>query len=243
MSIRQGNARDSRLDRRLAYALAAVAGALNAAAFHAVGFFSANMTGNVSALSSFLALGQWARGFGYLMIVAVFILGSMTSTLTIDAGLRRGIVTIYARMVLAEAVLLAILGFADVELDRANGVPLLILGLAFLMGLQNAIVTHISDARVRTTHVSGMATDIGIGIARMIEILRANADPVGRDSVLIKLRLHAGTMTFFLLGGIAGVAGWRVVGDTVFPFAAIPLAAVAIHSLRSARSTRRTPSR
>jgi uncharacterized membrane protein YoaK (UPF0700 family) len=32
----------------------------------------------------------------------------------------------------------------------------------FLMGLQNAVVTRISNARVRTTHVSGTATDIGI---------------------------------------------------------------------------------
>ena len=42
-------------DSRLACTLAAVAGALNTAAFEIVGFFSANMTGNVSSLSDFLA--------------------------------------------------------------------------------------------------------------------------------------------------------------------------------------------
>jgi uncharacterized membrane protein YoaK (UPF0700 family) len=183
MLIRQGDARDSRLDRKLAFALAAVAGGLNAAAFHEVGFFSANMTGNVSALSSLLAMGQWARGLGYLTVVSAFIAGAMVSTLTISAGLRRGVVTIYARVILVESGLLALLGLARTALDRAAGVPLLILGLAFLMGLQNAIVTHISNARVRTTHVSGMSTDIGIGLARMLDILRGKAELADRGAV------------------------------------------------------------
>ena len=47
MLTREGSNRNELIDRRLAAYLAAVAGALNAAAFSAVGFFSANMTGNV----------------------------------------------------------------------------------------------------------------------------------------------------------------------------------------------------
>jgi len=234
--IRQGDARDSGLDRRLAFTLAAVAGGLNAAAFHAVGFFSANMTGNVSALSSLLAMGAWQHGLGYLMIVLTFIAGATVSTLTINAGLRRDVVTIYARVVLAEAALLALLGFARMSLDHAKGVPLLILGLSFLMGLQNAIVTHISDARIRTTHVSGMSTDIGIGLARMIDMLRGRLDPDEWPHVETKLRLHAGTVTFFLAGGVLGVLFWRVAGNFLFVAAAVPLAWVALSSLLRHRS-------
>lgn len=234
MLIRQGDARDSRLDRKLAFALAAVAGGLNAAAFHEVGFFSANMTGNVSALSSLLAMGQWALGLGYLAIVVAFIIGAMISTLAISTGLRRGIVTIYAWVILAEAVALVLLGLARIALDRAAGVPVLIVGLAFLMGLQNAIVTHISNARVRTTHVSGMSTDIGIGLARMIDILRGKADPADRDATATRLRLHAGTVLSFLLGGVVGVLTWRLVGDISFAVAGLLLAMVAIVSIRSA---------
>lgn len=232
MLIHQGDDRDSRLDRKLAFALAAVAGGLNAAAFHEVGFFSANMTGNVSALSSLLAMGQWAHGLGYLAIVLAFIIGAMVSTLAISAGLRHGIVTIYARVILAEAACLILLGFGRMALDRAAGVPLLILGLASLMGLQNAIVTHISNARVRTTHVSGMSTDIGIGLARMIDILRGKADPADREGVMVKLRLHSGTVLSFLLGGVAGVLTWRLVGDLTFAVAGLLLAGIAVISLR-----------
>ncbi|MFY9348872.1 YoaK family protein [Sphingobium xenophagum] len=230
MLIRQGEARNSRLDRKLAFALAAVAGGLNAAAFHEVGFFSANMTGNVSALSSLLAMGRWAHGAGYLAIVLAFIFGAMVSTLTISAGLRRGIVTIYARVIIAEGALLALLGFARMTFDSAAGVPLLIIGLAFLMGLQNAIVTHISDARVRTTHISGMSTDIGIGLARMLDIKRSKGDPADREAIMIKLRLHAGTVLAFLVGGVAGVLIWRLVGDLSFVVAGLLLATIAMTS-------------
>jgi uncharacterized membrane protein YoaK (UPF0700 family) len=234
MLIRQGDARDSRLDRRLAFALAAVAGGLNAAAFHEVGFFSANMTGNVSALSSLLAMGHWAHGLGYLAIVVAFIVGAVVSTLVISAGLRRGVVTIYARVILVEGALLGALGASRMALDRAAGVPLLIVGLAFLMGLQNAIVTHISNARVRTTHVSGMATDIGIGIARTIDILRGMADPADREAITTRLRLHGGTVLSFLFGGVAGVLAWWSVGDLSFAIAGLLLALIALTSIRGA---------
>ena len=239
MLIRQGDARDSRLDRRLAFTLAAVAGGLNAAAFHAVGFFSANMTGNVSSLSSLLALGEWQHGVGYFLIVLTFVGGALLSTLVIDAGLRAGIETIYARVVLVEALLLILLGLALSVLDVTAGVPILVLGLSFLMGLQNAIVTHISNARIRTTHVSGMSTDIGIGMARMIDILRGKGDPAQRSTVMGRLRLHAGTVAFFFVGGVAGVALYRLVGDISFSIAALPLFAVAIPSFALSPRSRR----
>lgn len=234
MLIAQGDARDSRLDRNLAFALAAVAGDLNAAAFHEVGFFSANMTGNVSALSSLLAMGQWRQGLGYLAIVLSFIVGSLLSTLAINSGLRRRIGTIYAHVILIEAALLAALGLARMALDRSVGVPMLIVGLAFLMGQQNAIVTHISNARVRTTHVSGMATDIGIGLARLLDILRGKADPAEHGEIMTRLTLHTGTVLSFLLGGIAGVLAWRIVGDLCFVIAGLVLAAVAASSMQRA---------
>jgi uncharacterized membrane protein YoaK (UPF0700 family) len=231
MLIRQGTARDRRLDRHLAFTLAAVAGGLNAAAFHAVGFFSANMTGNVSSASNLLAMGQWGHGAGYLAVVLTFMGGAMISTLTIDAGLRRGVTTIYARVILAEAAMLVMLSAARMMLPADNGVLLLILGLSFLMGLQNAIVTHISEARVRTTHVSGMATDIGIEVARWIAIARGHADTAQNTEVRSRLQLHLGTVASFLAGGIAGVLIYRFLGDPGFAIAALPLAMVALPAL------------
>jgi uncharacterized membrane protein YoaK (UPF0700 family) len=234
--IQRGDGRSQHLDRRLAFILAGVAGSLNAAAFHAVGFFSANMTGNVSTLSSLIAMGQWWHGLGYLIIVLTFIGGAAVSSLTIDLGLRRGIATIYAWVVLAEAAMLVTLALVRMGMERGHGVPFLIFGLSFLMGLQNAIVTHISQARVRTTHVSGMATDLGIGLARLMAIPMGGMADEERATVLLKLRLHAGTIASFMAGGVLGVLAWRCWGDLGMALSALPLFAVGIAALQGSRS-------
>src|SRR6185437_5740512 len=113
MLITQGTARSNETDRRLACTLAAIAGAVNTAAFRAVGFFSANMTGNVSALSDHMALGEWWTGALYLTIVLAFIGGAAVSGLLINAGRRRQMDGIYAFSILAEAILMGMLGCAE----------------------------------------------------------------------------------------------------------------------------------
>ncbi len=60
MLVHEGNTRSPQADRRLAWALAGIAGGLNAAGFYAVGLYSSNMTGNVSAVADHLALGDGA---------------------------------------------------------------------------------------------------------------------------------------------------------------------------------------
>jgi uncharacterized membrane protein YoaK (UPF0700 family) len=232
MLIRRGPARSHQLDRRLAFTLAGVAGSLNAAVFHAVGFFAANMTGNVSALSSLIAMGQWGHGLFYLAIVAVFIGGATVSSLAIDIGLRREVATIYARMVLAEAAMLVAIGLVGPVLHPDRRAVLLILGLSFLMGLQNAIVTHISEARVRTTHISGMATDVGIRLARLIALSHGKGTAEEQARTMARLRLHAGTIGSFLLGGILGVLLYRWQPDLAITLAALPLFATRIATLR-----------
>lgn len=222
MLLHQGEDRSHALDRRLACFLAAIAGALNTAAFQAVGFFSANMTGNVSSLSEAAAHRQWWLSAFYLAIVLVFILGATTSSLLINAGRRRAIDSIYALNILAEAVLMTLLGLAVWLIAPTERGPLLILGLSFLMGIQNAVVTRISGARVRTTHVSGMSTDIGIELGMLFDILRGREPEAGRAPAQAKLRLHVQTVLSFLVGGIVGAVIYHAI-DTLLLFVASAL--------------------
>ena len=212
MLIAEGLARNERIDLALACSLAAISGALNAAAFYAVGFFSANMTGNVSLFSDKAAEGNWLPALFFLTIVVVFIAGAAVSALMISAGRRRGNIGIYAYSIFSEAVLLAALAAADLWLLAEWRSTVLVLGLAFLMGLQNATVTRISDARVRTTHVSGLATDIGIEIGVAIDIARGRDTQTDAAHNMAKLRLHGATILSFLAGGVAGVLVYREIG-------------------------------
>ncbi|UZE46821.1 YoaK family protein [Rhodopseudomonas sp. P2A-2r] len=241
MLVQQGEERGNDVDRRLACTLAAVAGALNTAAFEAVGFFSANMTGNVSMLSDHIALGNFLSGWFFLAIVLTFIAGSVVSTVLINFGRRRAIHGIYAYSILAEAILLAILGVIDLGLPQVHRGPSLILGLSFLMGLQNAVVTRISGARVRTTHVSGMATDIGIEIGMLIDVALGREPRETAAPYWAKLRLHAMSILSFLAGGTVGVLVYKAIGGVLLLATSLLLLAIAVAGIRQARGLRLRP--
>jgi uncharacterized membrane protein YoaK (UPF0700 family) len=168
--------------------------------------------------------------------VVAFVLGAAVSTLIVNEGRRRNVHAIYAYSILTEAFLLAILGCADLWLLTEWRVPVLILGLAFLMGLQNAVVTRISDARVRTTHVSGMATDLGIELGIAFDVLRGREPATEARHNLTKLRLHLYTIVAFLVGGMLGVVVYRAVGGYLLILAAILLTVIALDAIWRARA-------
>lgn len=227
MLISEGDARTRQIDERLAWTFAANAGALNAAGFYAFGFYSSNMTGNVSALADHIGIGELRVALQALALVATFVLGAMVATLLISAGRERKLNGIYAYSVLAEAVSLAALGGIAPWLPADSRSVMLSLGLSFLLGLQNATVTQITNARVRTTHVTGMVTDIGIGLANVLE----------RHPALdrAKLRLHLVTVVAFLAGGILGALLYRWLGAALLFVAACLLAVLAIPGIITER--------
>lgn len=235
MLVTEGAARSEQVDRNLAVLLALVAGALNAAAFHAAGFFAANMTGNVSAASDYLALGSWGRVTFFFWLVFSFIAGACVCALLIAAGHRHGIRQVYGYVLLGEALLLAALGVLAPSVPPPAHTVLVVQSLAFLMGLQNALVTRISGARVRTTHISGMATDLGIEIAALWESLRGREAPGGAAENRRRLSLHASTILAFFVGGVAGVMAYRHFADGLLLMAAAVVGAVALAGISNTR--------
>lgn len=226
MLVREGEARTRSIDERLAWTFAAIAGALNTAGFYAFGSYSSNMTGNVSALADHVGLGELSFAFQALAIVAAFVAGAVIATLLICAGRERHLRGIYAYSVLGEAAALATLGCLVPWMPAASGGATLALGLSFLLGLQNATVTQITDAQVRTTHVTGMVTDIGIGLAHLLE-----RRPVADRG---KLRLHLVTVFAFLAGGILGVLLYHRLGTGLLFLAAGCLALLALPGVSTA---------
>ncbi|GJD33667.1 YoaK family protein [Methylobacterium aerolatum] len=227
MLIHEGAARTGRTDERLAWTFAAIAGALNAAGFYAFGAYSANMTGNVSSLADHLGLGEARMALYGLLLVAAFMSGAAMATLLVAVGRWQGLRGVYAYAVLVEALLLTALGCAAPWLAEGTREAVLSLGLGFVLGLQNATVTQITNARVRTTHVTGTMTDIGIGLVQCL------ARHPGADRA--RLRLHLVTAAAFLAGGIAGVVAFKAIGTALLIVTGGLLAALALPGISSAR--------
>jgi uncharacterized membrane protein YoaK (UPF0700 family) len=211
---------------RLGAVLAFVAGAINAGGFLAVGTYTSHMTGVVSALADNLVLGNLALAAASLGALAAFLLGAMTTAWLVNWGLREKLASAYGLPLLLESALLLIFGIfgAAISLWSNFFVPLTVLLLCFIMGLQNAVITKISKAEIRTTHVTGLVTDLGIELGKLLYINRINrtqadpAEPVRANRQ--KLRLHLLLVSSFFIGAVCGALGFKFWGYvTTLPLA------------------------
>jgi uncharacterized membrane protein YoaK (UPF0700 family) len=80
--------------------------------------------------------------------------------------------------------------------------------LCFVLGLQNATITKISGARMRTTHLTGMVTDIGIELGKGIYPAAGGAARADWD----KLSLLCRIVGMFFLGGLSGALAFAMAG-------------------------------
>lgn len=206
---RMAGARRTRIaDRRLATLLATVAGAANAGGAIALGEYASHMTGYLSQTADGIALGRAGLAAQALAAIASFIAGAATSALLINWARLRRPRAVYATPIALQGLLLLCLAAFDLFGASADGAELAL--LCFVMGLQNATITKISGAVIRTTHATGMVTDLGIELGRAVSrrLLGPGASPPDWG----KARLFARILGAFLLGGIAGALGYGAAG-------------------------------
>lgn len=206
--------RTTQANVRLGAFLAFVAGATNAGGFLAVGQYTSHMSGMLSSIADNLVLGQLTLAVAAAGAILAFVAGAMTTAILVNWGLRRRLHSAYGLPLFLEAVALLVFGVAGASIGVFEPlfVPLTVVLLCFIMGLQNAVITKISRAEIRTTHVTGLVTDIGIELGKLIYI---NPREPGRDPVLAnrqKLRIHTLLVTCFLVGGFAGALGFKYLG-------------------------------
>lgn len=215
--------RDQMADRHLGYALAFVAGATNAGGFLAVGQYTSHMTGIASLMADAAALGQLTIAAAALISLITFVLGAATTALLTNWAVRRHLRSRFALSLLLEALLLLLFGLAGSYLTniRELAAPITVLLLCYIMGLQNAVITKISNATIRTTHITGIVTDIGIELGKLLYYNRTvNGHLQAVRANRAKLQLHSLLLLSFAVGGILGAMSFKRFGF----IATVPLA-------------------
>ena len=211
-------------ETQLGLALTFVAGAINAGGFMVVGHYTSHMSGIVSAMADHAALGHGGLLLAGLVALLSFMAGAAHSAWLINFGRRLGWRGRYALPLLVEAGLLLAFGvmgaLLPTELVAIPVVPL----LCFLMGVQNATITKISGARMRTTHVTGIVTDLGIEIGKLTywNLDRDTPPEAMVRADRAKMLLLSGLLGCFFLGGLFGALGFAWFGLA----ACLPLAVV-----------------
>lgn len=221
-------------DRLLGALLAFNAGAVNAGGFLVVGLYTSHMTGFASMLADQLVLGNMTLALGALGALLAFVSGAAVTALLVNWARQRRLRSEYALPLLLEAVLLLVFGLMGATLGRQTpfAVPLTVLVLAFTMGLQNALITKISASQIRTTHMTGVITDLGIELGKLLYWNRqahlqqgaAGPPPLAVRANRFKLKLYGTLLLSFFTGGIVGATGFKHVGFIwVLPLAALLL--------------------
>lgn len=208
--------RSARANLHLGASLAFVAGALNAGGFLAIGQYTSHMTGMVSSAADNLVLGEITLVVTALLSILSFVLGASCTAVMVNYTRRNSERNAYAPPLLLEAALLLVFGVmgASLQMRAFINLSLTAVLLCFVMGLQNALITKISNAEIRTTHVTGLVTDIGIEIGKLFYWNRhgENAAQFFVMANRSKLRVHVLLVVSFFIGGIAGALGFKHVG-------------------------------
>lgn len=220
--------RTARSNFHLGLALAFVAGALNAGGFLAIGQYTSHMTGIVSSSADNLVLGNGALAVAGFLSLLSFVAGAASTAVLVNYARRNGRAGIYTTPLIVEAILLLVFGLAGsaLQLQEVISVSLMAVMLCYVMGLQNALVTKASRAEIRTTHVTGLVTDLGIELGKLFYWNRSST-PEAQPVVVAnreKLVVHASLVAAFFVGGLIGATGFKYVGYS----STIPLALVLI---------------
>jgi uncharacterized membrane protein YoaK (UPF0700 family) len=196
-----GNNRTFKHNIRLATTLSMVAGIVNVCGLLAFGVLTTNVTGHFAFFSEEFSRNDYATGVVFLLFTLCFLIGAFISNYLTEFALRKNSKNPHFYPLLFEIALITLVGLASFEknLTVINS-QFFAYTLLLAMGIQNALVTHVSKSVVRTTHLTGLFTDLGIDLSQLL--FRKND---GEKVVLKKnITLRFSIIAFFFSGCIIG---------------------------------------
>ncbi|RYJ41374.1 YoaK family protein [Flavobacterium beibuense] len=180
---------------RLASILSFVAGIVNIVGLLSVNVLTTNVTGHFAFFSSTFVSEEFSNAVIYLWFLVSFLAGAFCSNLISETIVRIRENLSYVVPILLEIILLVLV--ATLHFNKPDVLACILL---FAMGLQNALVTRVSQSVVRTTHLTGIFTDLGIELSQLLFYKTANENFTLKRSIYLKLAI----ILCFFAGGIAG---------------------------------------
>ncbi len=193
--------------------LAFQAGLLNIGGLMACHSFVSHVTGFATLFSLEYESGNYPQALGLLIIPLTFLLGCMVSGILVDLRLKLKkdpkyyiVFGFLFLLTLAIAVGGFNNGFGEfgLPLSSVRGYILVSL-LCFTCGVQNGTITLVSKSVVRTTHLTGVTTDLGIGLIRVLNSKRIEGVEDEWKANLMRI----GIISFYTFGSAAGVPIFR----------------------------------
>ena len=184
---------------KIAALLSLTAGFVNAAGFLAFSVLTTNVTGHAALFAERLVMEDWKTSRVVALWMTLFLAGAFISSLIINFIGRNQRFSYVIPLLLETAVLAAVAVFGY-RYDRSLVSKEIFAGsLLFVMGMQNAMVSLVSGSVVRTTHLTGTFTDLGIELAMLF-----TKEATERQAIKLKLKLRGTIIFCFLSGAVFG---------------------------------------
>ncbi|WP_254160616.1 YoaK family protein [Chryseosolibacter histidini] len=195
--------------------LSFVAGMVNITGVLSINTLTTNVTGHFAFFAEEFVQQDYSMALTYIVYILFFLFGAFVCGFFVEMMLRIKPRISHAFPMLLEMCILiaAALGGAFID-DQWLACMLL-----FSMGLQNALVTKVSNATVRTTHLTGLFTDLGIEISQLF-FYKDNAE---RHKLSKSVYLRLAIILFFFLGCVLGGFLYKQVAFKSLLFAAAAL--------------------
>jgi len=186
---------------KLASALSGVAGIVNIVGVLSVSTLTTNVTGHFAFFSEQLFLGEFHKALVFLLYIGCFLSGAFASSLLMEWSSKHTPRTSYVAPILLEVLLITSASVINRMTTNHFLYTTSLAGiLLFAMGLQNALVTRVSQSIVRTTHLTGLFTDLGIELSQLFFYREKSQLSKLRKSIFLRMMIISG----FFLGGIVG---------------------------------------
>lgn len=185
------------------------AGVLNIGGFMSCHRFVSHVTGFATFFGYEINQIDKSHALGMLAVPSFFLFGCMVSAQLVDIRLKLhkrpkyyltfGLIFFLLCLVLALGVSGYFGKFGNPTVLTRNYILLAL--LCFTCGIQNGTITTVSKSVIRTTHLTGVTTDLGIGIIRFLN-KRKLKDEIENEAQSNFMRI--GIILFFGFGSIFG---------------------------------------
>jgi uncharacterized membrane protein YoaK (UPF0700 family) len=188
-------------DLRLAILLSFVAGLVNITGVLALKTLTTNVTGHFAFFAEEIMRHDYATAITFFLFTIFFLLGSFLSSFLQELISLKNPDWSHIFPITLEMVILIAVGIfgTTTGLFSLDG-KLTAFFMLLSMGIQNSLVTNISKATVRTTHLTGLFTDLGIELSQLFFYKKPEEVKKLKTSIFLRLSI----ITFFFLGCFSG---------------------------------------
>ena len=110
---------------------------------------------------------DYSKAISFLLYILFFLFFFFVSNFIVEISLRKKVKSAHAIPMFFEIAILCFVVLSQDWFLFLKNQQYVAYILLFSMGLQNALVTQISQSTVRTTHLTGLFTDLGIELSQL----------------------------------------------------------------------------